>query len=77
MKKFSYDEIEKMQKRLVEHCVDDIKRMVSEKDNQGLYDLVYTDVYKEFETYSEYALASDYDMTFDTDMTNRLNNKEE
>ena len=77
MKKFSYDEIEKMQKRLVEHTVDYIKQMVSEKDNQGLYDLVYNDVYKEFETYSEYALAGDYDMTFDTDMTNRLINEEE
>lgn len=76
MKKFSYDEIEKMQKRLVEHTVDVIKQMVSEKDNEGLYDLVCKDVYNEFGTYSESDLAWDYDMTFGTDMTNRLNEEE-
>lgn len=76
MKKFSYDEIEKMQKRLVEHSIKHIKQMVSEKDDEGLYNLVYKDVYNEFGTYSESALEWDYDMTFGTDMTNRLNNEE-
>lgn len=76
MKKFSYDEIEKMQKRLVEDYIKYIKQMVSEKDNEGLYDLVCKDVYNEFGTYSESDLAWDYDMTFGTDMTNRLNEEE-
>jgi hypothetical protein len=78
MKKFSYDDIEKMEKRLVNHSIKYIKQMVSEKDNEGLYDLVYKDVYNEFGTYSESDLAWAYDMTFGTDiMTNRLNNEEE
>ena len=76
MKKFSCDEIEAMEKRLVNDYIKHIKQMVSEKDNEGLYDLVYKDVFKEFGTYSESALAWDYDMTFGTDMTNRLNNEE-
>jgi len=77
MKKFSYDEIEKMQKRLVEDYIKYIKQMVSEKDDEGLYDLVYKEVYNEFGTYSESSLAWDYDLTFGTDMMNRLNNEQE
>mgnify|MGYP003646574502 CR=1 FL=1 len=77
MKRFSYDEIETMEKRLVNHSIKYIKQMVSEKDNEGLYDLVYKDVYNEFGTYNESDLAWAYDMAFGTDMTNSLNNEEE
>lgn len=64
MKKFSYDEIETMQKRLVEHYIKHIKQMVSEKDDEGLYDLVYKEVYNEFGSYSESDLEWDYEHTF-------------